>query len=600
MPEAGLQRIREQVVVSDRLGQLDRAVAQRARLVRRVGEGERAPETRDRSYVVGVGGLAVDGRQRGPTAAPPSGAPGARAARRRPRRRWRRARGAEVTRSSPPARPAPARRAKSAPSRWLREAASSRLSRSSASSVSVLARSSERLSLSSCARLRSATPAAGRGSAPPCPRTRACARWRSGRPAAGRAGPTRGARGASSTCATRACSWARRDDASRPSTAWRASACGNRKDPPGPGAGSTSPAATAASSAPKVVSCVQSDAATSVFESKSSPMTAASSSTSRCAGCRAGPAGSRWCRGPTPAPGSRRAQRGQPTVGGQVAAQLAEEERVAAGLVTQHRRADPSPSGRDAALADEVVGDVVGVEPGEVEPPDAVEPVERGDRLGQRPGAVRRGGAVRAEQQDPGIGRLLHQVGQQLQRGVPAQWRSSSTRTSGRSAAAAAERVDRGVVQPAPVLGRAGAAVPGQRREPVGQGGGVLPGCAGEWEPAAQQVGHERLDRLHERLVRRSELLDAAAEQYGCPALVQHGGGLGQQSRLPSTGVTAHEDHLAGTGDGLRPDLVEDGQLPGAADEHRVRGAGPAHRHGWSGPTGHRAATLAAGPPTRR
>ena len=212
VPQAGLQRVREQVVVAERLGQLDRAVAERARLVGRAREGERAAETRDRPHVVGVRRVAVDRRQRRREQLDRALPGSARAARRRPRRRWRprtRCRGDPLVAT----RSASSRaRAKSPPSRWLRDAASSRLSRSSASSVSVrrpLQRPRRRPRAPGSGR---PPPPPGSGSAPPCPRTRACAHPRSGRPAAGRSGPTRGSR-VSITCATRACSWARRDDA---------------------------------------------------------------------------------------------------------------------------------------------------------------------------------------------------------------------------------------------------------------------------------------------------------------------------------------------------------------------------------------------------
>src|SRR5208282_1514437 len=86
------------------------------------------------------------------------------------------------------------------------------------------------------------------------------------------------------------------------------------------------------------------------------------------------------------------------TAAGNVAPDLSQEERVAAGLITQYRRVRTGPADREAAFGHEVLGDFIGTEPGQVEPADTVQPVQVGDRVGQLIAAVGGRGAVRAQQ----------------------------------------------------------------------------------------------------------------------------------------------------------------------------------------------------------
>ena len=289
-----------------------------------------------------------------------------------------------------------------------------------------------------------------------------------------------------------------------------------------------------------------------------------------------------------------RAQDGRPPASDQVAPHLAEEERVAPGLVAQHGGQRSGPAGGDTTLPHQEVGDVLGVQAGEVESTDAVQPVERGDRMGERLRAVRLGRTVRGEHEDPGVRGLLHDVPEQLQCRAPGPVQVLEHQHD-RPLGGGRPQGDHGrVVEPPAVLrGAAARALAGQRRQPVGQRGRVLAGGRpGQRQPAAAQVRDESVERLHERLVRRPELLDAASEEDRAAPLVQDRRDLGEQPGLAAAGVATDEDQLPGPGGGLVPDLLEHGKLAGAPDEDRVRGPRPAHRQGWTGPSGHRRTTL--------
>jgi hypothetical protein len=72
-----------------------------------------------------------------------------------------------------------------------------------------------------------------------------------------------------------------------------------------------------------------------------------------------------------------------PPPGGRLAHQLPQQEGVAAGPVPHQGGGDAGPVGGQPGLVREVLGDVLGVQPGEVQPPHAVEPVEVRDGAGQ-------------------------------------------------------------------------------------------------------------------------------------------------------------------------------------------------------------------------
>src|SRR5664280_2273843 len=89
--------------------------------------------------------------------------------------------------------------------------------------------------------------------------------------------------------------------------------------------------------------------------------------------------------------------------GRQVSPQLPQEERVATGLVAQDGGPPPGAVRRHASLPDEELRNVLGVQAGKVKPAYAVESVEVRDGVHQAGGALRGGGPVRGEHQDPGI-----------------------------------------------------------------------------------------------------------------------------------------------------------------------------------------------------
>ena len=99
--------------------------------------------------------------------------------------------------------------------------------------------------------------------------------------------------------------------------------------------------------------------------------------------------------------GSGRGGRTQPgcaAAGGDVTPHLPQEERVAAGLISQHGRVFARPAHRQTALGHQVLSDLLGAEPGQVDAADAIEPEQVGDRVRQLVRTVRSRRAVRAQQ----------------------------------------------------------------------------------------------------------------------------------------------------------------------------------------------------------
>lgn len=90
--------------------------------------------------------------------------------------------------------------------------------------------------------------------------------------------------------------------------------------------------------------------------------------------------------------------------GSQVSPEFAQEKRVPAGLVAQHGGVLPGSAAGEAGLGHQVLGDLVDAEAGQVEPPHPVEPVQVSDGIGELITAIGRGGAVGAQQKQPGRG----------------------------------------------------------------------------------------------------------------------------------------------------------------------------------------------------
>jgi len=94
---------------------------------------------------------------------------------------------------------------------------------------------------------------------------------------------------------------------------------------------------------------------------------------------------------------------------------LLEEEGVPAGVVSQHRCGCPGRTERDPGLADEVLGHVLGGQPDEVDPGDAVETVQVRKGETDRVRAVRGGGPAGGQDKYPLSRRGLDQMGQHRQ-----------------------------------------------------------------------------------------------------------------------------------------------------------------------------------------
>ena len=258
-----------------------------------------------------------------------------------------------------------------------------------------------------------------------------------------------------------------------------------------------------------------------------------------------------------------RVHRAEAASGRQVPPHFAQQERVAPGLVAQHRGRPPGAGCRSARLTDEVVGDVLGGQAGQVEPAYAVQPVELGDRVHQRRRPVRGGGAMRREHQDASLRDAFDDVGEQLQRGGTRPVHVLERQHQGAALGGGTERGDGGVVELASVcaLGlhtRTVAATP--RPESA----------------ADRDRGHHRTaprQRATPRWVRRRRCAAAAAST--------------EQAGLAGTGFAADKDQLAGPLRHRRPDLVEHRQLRPAADKGGPTGTGPAGgQRGWP-PVGH-------------
>jgi len=108
----------------------------------------------------------------------------------------------------------------------------------------------------------------------------------------------------------------------------------------------------------------------------------------------------------------------------------------------------------------------------------------------------------------------------------------------------------------------------------------------------AEHVGphlrrQQRLDRLDEGLVGRTELGDAGAQQHRGAPPVQQGAELGQQPGLPRARLAAEEGDLPGAADRRLPQLLERVELRPTADERRPRGTGPVRGQRGPRPAGH-------------
>jgi len=111
-------------------------------------------------------------------------------------------------------------------------------------------------------------------------------------------------------------------------------------------------------------------------------------------------------------------QRGEAAAGRQFAPHLPQQERVSPGLIAQHRRGSAGSSGGDVRLTRQVVGDLLGGQSVQVEPPNTVQPVQLGDGTDQVGGSVRWRGSLRGQHQDAGVLGLRDQELEELQSGL--------------------------------------------------------------------------------------------------------------------------------------------------------------------------------------
>ena len=220
-------------------------------------------------------------------------------------------------------------------------------------------------------------------------------------------------------------------------------------------------------------------------------------------------------------------QRRESPAGHQFAPHLAQQERVATGLVAQHRCRSPCPSGDDVGLPRDVVGDLLRGQSVQVQPPNALQPVQLGHRADQIGGTIRWCGPLCRQHENARIRRLRDQVFQELQGGLPRpvqvlqhQHQRSGRRGSEEGIGAGAEQL-RGVL---PLRQQVrGALRTGDRPHPFQLGNHLLRRVVDDQLPGRHRR-HQRFDRLHERLVGRSHAGHARADQHRGVLPMQIGG----------------------------------------------------------------------------
>ena len=214
-------------------------------------------------------------------------------------------------------------------------------------------------------------------------------------------------------------------------------------------------------------------------------------------------------------------QRAQAAPRRQVPPELAQEERVAAGLVPQQRGRGLGAVGRHTCLAGEEVRDVLLGEAVEVQAPDAVEPVQARQRGDQCCGPVRSGGAVADQHQQGCLSRPRDEVDEQVERRRAGPVQVLQHEHQRLLAAQLGEAVHDAVVELSTVLGLIRRPRPGS---PPGHHVEQLPGGL-----VVARMGEQELDRLDEGLVGQAEVGHAGPDQDGGLLGVRQGGDLGEQ-----------------------------------------------------------------------
>src|SRR5664279_161030 len=283
--------------------------------------------------------------------------------------------------------------------------------------------------------------------------------------------------------------------------------------------------------------------------------------------------------------------------GRQVSPQLPQEERVATGLVAQDGGPPPGAVRRHASLPDEELRNVLGVQAGKVKPAYAVESVEVRDGVHQAGGALRGGGPVRGEHQDPGICRALDDVAEQLQRRGAGPVHILKCQDQRALIGGRHDGNGGRVVELPPVLALGLSCLArftsthqgSQAVDKPLQGGtcGIRPGSSRDGQLPVYKPGQQCHDGFDVRLVRCSEVRHARPEQHRGTVPVQRGRCLREQARLARARFSADEHQLASTVGDCRPHLVQRGQLPPSTDEDGPPGTRPAGGQRWRCPAGH-------------
>ena len=283
--------------------------------------------------------------------------------------------------------------------------------------------------------------------------------------------------------------------------------------------------------------------------------------------------------------------------GRQVSPQLPQEERVATGLVAQDGGPPPGAVRRHASLPDEELRNVLGVQAGKVKPAYAVESVEVRDGVHQAGGALRGGGPVRGEHQDPGICRALDDVAEQLQRRGAGPVHILKCQDQRALIGGRHDGNGGRVVELPPVLALGLSCLArftsthqgSQAVDKPLQGGtcGIRPGSSRDGQLPVYKPGQQCHGGFDVRLVRCSEVRHARPEQHRGTVPVQRGRCLREQARLARARFSADEHQLASTVGDCRPHLVQRGQLPPSTDEDGPPGTRPAGGQRWRCPAGH-------------
>ena len=236
---------------------------------------------------------------------------------------------------------------------------------------------------------------------------------------------------------------------------------------------------------------------------------------------------------------------------GEVAEHLADEERVALGLLSNDAcevtAAAPCLLPRGPL---EEVDDVFGGEAVERDALDALDPAEVGEHLSQRITALQVGVAIGADDQHAHRGLGRHDVAQEQQRRSSRPVQVIDDQQDGTVGAHRHEPLDHRVEEPIPLglgIGAGGRGQVEHARRDLGQQADELAAVA--TERARERVVFDVIDReaqcFDERLVRHAELFLAATEQHRCAVVVHLASELRCKPRLADPGLTRDEHDVA-------------------------------------------------------